>query len=117
MLKKRWFDAPTTRLLARCLTSVSHGHEEPSLVVSRDGDAEASIFEEASTMGSTFLTISVVLVSILAGIYQLYLKPKLDVFGVGRVVEAVGTRDCITVPDLQACESALILHSFFTPLT
>ncbi|KAF9462475.1 hypothetical protein BDZ94DRAFT_1261459 [Collybia nuda] len=60
-------------------------------------------------MGSTLFTISVVLLSILVGIYQFSIKPKLDVFGVGRAVEPVGTRECVTVPDVQACEK-IVLH-------
>jgi hypothetical protein len=51
------------------------------------------------------LPILVVVIAILAGIHQIYVKPFLHIFGVGRVVESLGNHDCTIIPDVQACES------------
>ena len=61
-------------------------------------------------MARTILNFLVVLVAILGGFYQLYLRPTLAKFGLGRVVENIGNKDaCIAVPELSACESAFLV--------
>jgi hypothetical protein len=64
-------------------------------------------------MARTILNFLVVLVAILGGFYQLYLRPTLAKFGLGRIVENIGNKDaCIAVPELSACESALLVSVF-----
>jgi hypothetical protein len=58
-----------------------------------------------TTKASMLLPILVVVIAILAGIHQIYVKPFLHIFGVGRVVESLGNQDCTIIPDVQACES------------
>jgi arylesterase / paraoxonase len=58
-----------------------------------------------NSMPRTTFSALVVLVSVLFGAYQLVLRPLLDGWGVGRVLEARGNSDCIAVPGLKACES------------
>jgi hypothetical protein len=58
-------------------------------------------------MAQKTLTFITVLIALLAGVYQLHVKPLLTAFGVGRVIESIGNHDCTTVPELQACESKL----------
>jgi len=48
-----------------------------------------------------------VFVAVLAGVYQLYVKPLLVTLGKGRIIESIGNEACIIVPELQACESGL----------
>ncbi|KIK09759.1 hypothetical protein K443DRAFT_300237 [Laccaria amethystina LaAM-08-1] len=61
-------------------------------------------------MARTILNFLVVLVAILGGFYQLYLRPTLAKFGLGRIVENIGNKDaCIAVPELSACEK-IVLH-------
>lgn len=55
--------------------------------------------------GRTILTLLAVLVAVLGGVYQLRYKEFVSVLGFGRIVENVGSRDCKTIPELQACES------------
>ena len=57
-------------------------------------------------------SILVVVIAILVGIYQIYLKPFLHLTGVGRVIESLGNNNCTTFPDLQACESGPPVLSF-----
>ena len=65
-------------------------------------------------MARTILNFLVVLVAILGGFYQLYLRPTLAKFGLGRVVENIGNKDaCIAVPELSACESAFFVSVLF----
>lgn len=60
----------------------------------------------------------VVLAAIAAGLYQFKLKPFLTVVGAFREVDPIGTRDCITVPELAACESKLdVQFPSIQPLT
>jgi len=53
--------------------------------------------------------ILVVVIAVLVGIHQIYLKPFLRFLGVGRVVDSLGNNNCTTFPDLQACEK-IVLH-------
>lgn len=65
-----------------------------------------SFFIATTTMaGRKILTLVVVLVAVLGGIYQLRYKEFVSVMGLGRTVENIGSRDCETIPELQACES------------
>ena len=65
-------------------------------------------------MARTILNFLVVLVAILGGFYQLYLRPTLAKFGLGRVVENIGNKDaCIAVPELSACESVFLVSVLF----
>jgi len=50
-----------------------------------------------------------VFVAVLAGVYQLYVKPLLVTLGKGRIIESIGNEACIIVPELQACEK-IVLH-------
>ncbi|KAF9568249.1 calcium-dependent phosphotriesterase [Agrocybe pediades] len=61
--------------------------------------------------GKIALNISVVLLALIAGFYQIYLKHVLAITGVypARVIEPLANTDCKTVPELQACEK-IILH-------
>ncbi len=54
----------------------------------------------------TTLNILVVLIATLAGSWHLVVKPRLEILGYGRVVEAINNRKCQVVPELSACESA-----------
>ena len=56
--------------------------------------------------------ILVVVIAVLIGIYQVFLKPFLHLAGVGRVIESLGNNNCTIFPDLQACESRLYILSF-----
>ncbi|KAF8629258.1 hypothetical protein AX17_005837 [Amanita inopinata Kibby_2008] len=60
-------------------------------------------------MPRAFLTIAVVLLAIVAGVYQLYLKPILSIAGYQRHPESIGNKDCRSVPELKACEK-LVIH-------
>lgn len=60
-------------------------------------------------MASSLLTILAVVIAILAGIHQVYVKPVLRLFGVGLGVESLGIKDCVTIADVQACEK-IVLH-------
>jgi hypothetical protein len=67
------------------------------------------------TMARTASTVIVLLAAIIAGIYQLYFRHNLALFGLGRVIEHIGNADCVvTAPELQACESgSLLAHDAF----
>jgi hypothetical protein len=58
-------------------------------------------------MTRTSLTINIVAILFvaIAGLFQVYVRPVLSVWGVWRVVQSIGTSDCIGVPELKACES------------
>ncbi|KAF8893824.1 serum paraoxonase/arylesterase [Infundibulicybe gibba] len=60
-------------------------------------------------MGQRIVTISVLLLSLLAGFYQVYVKPALQVAGYGRTIEPIGNEDCRAVRGLEACEK-IVLH-------
>lgn len=62
--------------------------------------------------GRTILTVLAVLVALLGGVYQLRYKDLVSVVGFGRVIENAGSRDCKTIPELQACESKSRLISY-----
>ncbi|KAF7361957.1 Serum paraoxonase/arylesterase 2 [Mycena venus] len=54
------------------------------------------------------LLYSAVVVAIAAAAYNFYLQPLLVLYGVGRVIESLGTTGCTTVP-APACEK-IVLH-------
>ena len=58
-------------------------------------------------MNRLTLNILVVSIAIAGGIYQIYIRPLLSVFGYSptRIIEQRGDQDCKTVPVLKACES------------
>jgi len=60
-------------------------------------------------MARIILTVLAVFVAIFGAISQLHFKPILTTFGLGRVIEEVGNKDCKVVPELQACEK-ITLH-------
>jgi len=55
------------------------------------------------------LNVFIILVTILAGFWRLVVKPRLEVLGYGRVIEAVNNKNCNVVPELPACESASLI--------
>ncbi|KAF8067647.1 hypothetical protein FPV67DRAFT_1764443 [Lyophyllum atratum] len=55
------------------------------------------------------VNVLVLLIALAGGFYQLSLKPLLTKAGVWREVGSVGSKDCTTIPALQACEK-LVLH-------
>ncbi|KAL0956031.1 hypothetical protein HGRIS_002204 [Hohenbuehelia grisea] len=60
-------------------------------------------------MPRTSSVIAGVWVVVLAASYQIYFRPLLAKFGVGRVITPVGNTDCTTIPELKACEK-IVLH-------
>ena len=58
-----------------------------------------------TTKASMLLPILVVVIAVLAGIHQIYIKPFLHIAGRGRVIGSVGNNNCTTLPEVQACES------------
>ncbi|KAH8119425.1 calcium-dependent phosphotriesterase [Phellopilus nigrolimitatus] len=60
-------------------------------------------------MSRLLLTISVTIAAVIGGFYQFSLKPKLIVFGQGRVVEPIGNTKCKTYDGATACEK-ISLH-------
>ncbi|EJD03198.1 calcium-dependent phosphotriesterase [Fomitiporia mediterranea MF3/22] len=61
-------------------------------------------------MSRILVTFLVGLVAILIGFYQLSLRPKLAILGVGREVRPVGNTRCKVYPDAQACEK-IVIHN------
>ncbi|KAJ7680215.1 hypothetical protein DFH06DRAFT_1403430 [Mycena polygramma] len=57
---------------------------------------------------SRVLYLSVIL-ALAAAAYRLYIQPVLVIYGLGRVVQPLGTAGCTTVPALAACEK-IVLH-------
>lgn len=57
-------------------------------------------------MSRTAFSVLALLLAVAGGTYQLYLRPILVILGQGRVVEPIGNKHCIAVPELKACESA-----------
>ncbi|KAF8629870.1 hypothetical protein AX15_003229 [Amanita polypyramis BW_CC] len=55
------------------------------------------------------ITIAVVFIAALVGIYQFHLKPLLAVVGYNRKPDSIGNTNCDSVPQLQACEK-LVIH-------
>lgn len=56
-------------------------------------------------MTRVILTIVAALAAVLAGFYQISLKPKFTVLGEGRVIEPVGNTKCKVYKEVEACES------------
>jgi hypothetical protein len=56
-------------------------------------------------MARTIGVFSAAAVLLLALAYQFHLKPILSALGLGRSIEEIGNTACVTVPELQACES------------
>ena len=59
-------------------------------------------------MGRIYCSLAVLLVAFLVT-WLLHLSQYLMAIGVGRTVESVGTSNCKTIPELQACESKPVL--------
>ncbi|KDR75055.1 hypothetical protein GALMADRAFT_523479 [Galerina marginata CBS 339.88] len=57
------------------------------------------------------LNVVVVLLAVVGGFYQIYVKPVLATFGYSpdRIINPTGNTNCKTVPELKACEK-LVLH-------
>jgi hypothetical protein len=64
------------------------------------------------TAGRIALNAVIVSLAVFGGFYQIYLKPLLATFGVSpaRVVNAIGNKHCIVIPELKACEGELPKH-------
>ncbi|PPQ95320.1 hypothetical protein CVT26_008165 [Gymnopilus dilepis] len=57
----------------------------------------------------TLLNLVVILIALLGGFYQFYLKPRLDILGFGREIQSINNEYCKKVPQLSACEKS-VLH-------
>ncbi|EJD03191.1 calcium-dependent phosphotriesterase [Fomitiporia mediterranea MF3/22] len=60
--------------------------------------------------GRVLLTVLVGFAAVLSGLYRLSIKPKLEFFGEGRVVQPVGNTKCKSYPEAQACEKIVVHH-------
>lgn len=76
----------------------------PVAIISHDGTSQRSL-HCTITMARAVFTVLAVVAAILAGIFQLSVKPKLVILGQGRVIVPVGNSKCKTYSELQACES------------
>jgi len=63
------------------------------------------------TLKRIALNVFIAFLALAAGLYQIYLKPMLALFGVSpaRVIQPLGNEKCKGIPELQACEGAFVL--------
>lgn len=51
------------------------------------------------------INLLVILFAVLAGLWRLILRPRLELIGYNRLIEAVNNKNCKVIPELAACES------------
>ncbi len=63
-------------------------------------------------MARPSLTVLATIFAVLAVIYQFTIKPKLVLYGHGRVIESIGNTKCQKYPEVKACGSAFSVYFF-----